>query len=171
MRRSLFVGLLSLLAAVMGVAVAQQPVTIDAIKALADKGDKKTALELLDKRVAADANDVQARFMKGLLLQEMGNRNEAREVFAEIARLFPKIPEAYNNLAALYAQQGEYEQARRALLSAVANAPDYPTVHVNLGDLYIKMAVDAYRDALALNPGDADAKAKLRFLEKLLGGG
>ena len=141
--------------------------TMTAIQRLLAAGDADTALSYLDQRINADINDVQARFLKGLVLMGRGDNANARETFADIARLFPKLPEAFNNLAALYAQDGEYEKARRALSSAIANAPQYPKVHVNLGDLYIKMATNAYQQALELDPDDTVSAAKLDFLKQL----
>ena len=92
-------------------------------------------------------------------------------MFSEIIRQFPQIPEASNNLAAIYAKEGDYEQARQVLLSAIANNPDYPNARVSLGDLYAKLAADAYREALKLNPNDIASKAKLKMLDPLFASG
>jgi Flp pilus assembly protein TadD len=97
---------------------------------------------------------------------EAGDTIAAKEVFSEIARRFPRLPEAFNNLAAIYAENGEYEKARQALLSAIANAPNYAAAQSNLGDLYIKLAADAYRKAADLDPLDPGAGAKLNLLEQ-----
>lgn len=152
---------------IVGTAVAEEAVDINAIRQMADRGDRTGALTQLDKALKANENDIQARFLKGILLYQGGNNNEAQEVFADITRRFPRLPEAYNNLAALYADQGEYEKARTALLSAVGNAPDYSTSRANLGDLYVKMALDAYRKAVELDPKDQAAAAKLKLLEQM----
>lgn len=167
----LYTGLLAALLTTAGAAWAQQPVDLDAIQRLAAQGDRQQALAKLDERIKANADDVQARFLKGLLLLEQNNTREAREVFSEITRRFPRIPEAHNNLAAIYAREGEYELARQVLLSAIANSPDYSGVRASLGDLYAKLATDAYRKALSLNPNDAASRAKLRLLEQLFGAG
>lgn len=139
--------------------------TLSSIQAAVDAGDTETALADLDKRIEADVNDVQSRFLKGMVLMETGDHREAQQTFIEITRLFPKLPEAFNNLAVLYVREGNYEKARSALLSAKANTPDYPTAHANLGDLYLKMAADAYRQALELNPDDSLSAAKLQALQ------
>lgn len=149
---------------------ADAPPTLTAIQRLLDAGRNAAALVALDRRIEADAGDVAARFLKGLALQESGDRASARDVYLEIAKLFPKLPEAFNNLAALYVADGDHEKARQALVSARANAPDYPLVHVNLGDLYLRMAADAYRRAVELNPDDVDAVNRLARLQRLLDG-
>ncbi|HXH03258.1 MAG TPA: tetratricopeptide repeat protein [Candidatus Competibacteraceae bacterium] len=161
-------GLLALLLSTA--ALAQEPADLDSIRRLAENGDRATALAKLDQAIASNENDIQARFLKGLLLSEQGDTHGAEEVFSDIVRRYPRLPEAYNNLAVLYAGEGEYEKARGALLSAIGNAPDYPGVRANLGDLYVKMAADAYRKALELNPADQASQAKLKVLEQLFGG-
>lgn len=144
-----------------------QDASLDDIEKMVDQGDLQTAITQLEQRISSNNKDVEAHFMKAGLLLEQGKRLDALAAFQNITRLFPQLPEAHNNLAALYAEDGDYEKARRALLSAAANAPEYHTVQINLGDLYVKMALDAYREALALNPGDANSAAKVRFMEQM----
>ncbi len=146
---------------------AQELTDLATIERFVAEGDAPTALAKLDQRIDANSNDVEARFLKGLVLMQYGNRDQARQVFEELVRLFPRFPEPFNNLATIYAAEGDYEKARQALLSASANAPDYATAHANLGDLYAKLAVDAYRQAVQLNPSDSAVKARLKALEQL----
>lgn len=149
----------------------QQATDLATIEDMAAAGEWQSALNSLDERIANNTNDVEARFLKGLLLLERGDTDSAREVFEELSRLFPRIPESFNNLASIYAQQGDYEQARLALLNAIANAPEYPVVRANLGDLYTKLATEAYREAIELDPDDEASKAKLDNLENLFASG
>lgn len=148
---------------------AQQSTTFDANQQVASQRDDwKMALDTLEKKIAANPDDIEAQFLKGLLLFERDNLAAAREVFLNISRRFPYVPEAYNNLAAIYTAEGDYEKARQALLAAIAN--DYPQAQSNLGDLYSKLALDAYRQALAYNPDDSASRAKLVLLENLFTG-
>ncbi len=148
-----------------GLAVAASD--LDTIRALADQGQPQEAIAKLDERIDADGNDIQALFLKGLLLLEQGNIDPARETFQVIARRYPRLPGAFNNLAVIYASEGEYDQARQNLLIAIANAPDYAEPRGNLGDLYAKMAVEAYRKAVELDADDEASKAKLKVMESL----
>lgn len=145
-----------------------QPLSLDAIVDRVETGEYAAALDALDTRIAADINDVQARFLKGLVLMEQGDRAGAEAVFLEITRLFPALPEAYNNLAALYVEQGDYERAQQTLQEALANTREDALLRNNLGDLYVTMAVDAYRQARSLEPGDPELDAKLDYLEPML---
>ena len=164
-------GLLIVVLALSHPVCGQEVNDLDTVRELASAGDWEAALEAADGLIAADPENIQARFFKGLLLLEYGDTVRAQETFTEIARLFPRLPEAFNNLAAIYAMDGEYEKARQALLSAVANAPDYAVARSNLGDLYVKLATDAYRKAAELDPEDPGNAAKLQLLEQMFAAG
>jgi Flp pilus assembly protein TadD len=163
-----------LLAALMLIAingVSAETADLEAIKRLAAEGKQDAALQELDKRIADNAQDVEARFLRGLLLLERGEVKAARETFKALSQEFPGLPEPNNNLAALYAREGDYEKSREALLNAIASAPNYPVVRANLGDLYMNLAVEAYRAAVRLDPKDQASQAKLRLLEKMFASG
>lgn len=166
---------LALLLLLSGPVAAQQsppPVLeLDAIQRLVDQNDFRMALQEVNQRLEAQPDEVESQFLKGLLLQQTGDINGAREIFVSLARRYPQLPAIYNNLAALYTSTGEYELARQSLQSAIANNPEYPVAQANLGDLYVKMAVEAYQQALRLQPGDDASRAKLKLLESLFAGG
>src|SRR5512135_3536420 len=113
----------------------------------------------------------QARFMKGLILADLGKTTEAIQVFTKLAEDYPELPEPYNNLAVLYAGQGNYDMARIALEMAIATNPSYATAHENLGDIYAKMASQAYDKALQLDKGSAPTPTKLAMVKELSGTG
>src|SRR5947199_3270 len=78
-----------------------------------------------------------------------------------------QVLEPYNNLAVIWAQRGQYEQARAALESAIASNPDYAIAHENLGDIYTRMAGAEYDRALALDTGNKSAQTKLVLVRQL----
>jgi len=88
------------------------------------------------------------RFNKGLILTEQKKVPDAIRIFSSLSEDYPDLPEPYNNLAVLYASQGQYEKARDALEAAIRTHPSYSTAHENLGDIYAKMASQAYGKAL-----------------------
>jgi len=101
------------------------------------KGDYNAAAEAYRQALSADSTDVRARFNRG---------------------------------AALY-QQKKWEEARKAL-SAAAAAPANPAARAaasyNIGNAWAseeqwQQAVDAYRDALRRQPGDAAAQYNLSY--------
>lgn len=118
------------------------------------------ALGKLDALIAAKPRDAQLRFTRGVVLSEAGRAAEAITTFEGLTQDFPELPEPYNNLAVLYAAQGQYDKARSALDLAIRNRPDYSTAHENLGDVYAKMAAMSYERALKAAPQNAAIKAK-----------
>ena len=110
---------------------------------------------------------VRARFLKGLLLLQAGDSRNASRVFSALTEDYPRFPQPYNNLAAIQAAEGDYDAAERTLRRALDASPGYVKGLENLGDLYLKMAADAYQRALALDPqadgvpDKADAVARL----------
>ena len=98
----------------------------------------------VDQILSAKPNDPQIRFFKGVILSEQAKPNEAIAVFTKLTQDYPELPEPYNNLAVLYASQNQFDKARAALEMAIRTNPSYATAHDNLGDIYAKLASQAY---------------------------
>ena len=135
------------------------------------QGQLPQSLERVDKYLAGKPRDAQGRFLKGLILTEMNRPNEAIQVFLKLSEDYPELPEPYNNLAVLYASQGQYEKAKTALESSIRTHPSYATAHENLGDIYAKLASQAYDKALQLDSSNTGAKTKLAMIGELIGSG
>ncbi|MCX7139777.1 MAG: tetratricopeptide repeat protein [Proteobacteria bacterium] len=135
------------------------------------QGQLPQALERIDKFLSGKPRDAQGRFLKGLILTEMNRPAEAIQVFTKLSEDYPELPEPYNNLAVLYASQGQYEKARTSLESSIRTHPSYATAHENLGDIYAKLASQAYDKALQLDSSNTGAKTKLAMIGELIGGG
>jgi tetratricopeptide (TPR) repeat protein len=157
---------LLLLASVFVFGIAQADDLKD-IAQLANQGQQAAALERVNTYIAANPKDVQAQFIKGVILAELNRRDEAIKIFADITSKNPNLPEPHNNLAVLYAEKGEYDQARKALESAIKTHPSYATAHENLGDIYARMASEAYDKALQLDSGNTRAQNKLALIRDL----
>lgn len=134
------------------------------------KGDLAGALDRAERYLAKNPKDAQARFLKGLILADQGRRDEAIDVFTRLTEDYPELPEPYNNLAVLYAEQNKYDAAKIALETAIRAHPNYATAHENLGDLYAKMASLAYDKALALDSKNTAVQAKRARIENVIGG-
>ena len=111
------------------------------------------------------------RFLKGLILAEQGKHADVIRIFQGLTEDYPELPEPYNNLAVLYAAQGQYERARQALEMSIRTHPSYATAYENLGDVYTKLASQAYDKALQLDSSNSTAKTKLSLVRDLIGGG
>jgi len=122
------------------------------------QGQHAKALERVNQYLAQKPGDPNARFAKGLILAEQNKTKEAIEVFSSLSKDYPELPEPYNNLAVLYASQGQYEKAREQLEKSIRTHPSYATAYENLGDVYTKLASQAYDKALQFDSSNSAAK-------------
>lgn len=132
-----------------------------------EAGELQAALAEVQNVLEHNPSDPETRFLHGIVLAEMQRDDEAIEVFASLTQDHPELPEPYNNLAVLFAQKGEFEKARDALQAAIRTHPSYSTAHENLGDLYAKMASQAYDRALEENRRNESARLKLAKVKGL----
>lgn len=149
-------------AAVSGVASAD-PGMVPAQKAVNDKR-YEDAIKQYDKVLASNPRNAQARFQRAWAMAQAGHDDDAIRAFSEMAQDFPELPEPHNNLGLLYAKRGDLKRAEAELLLAIDAKPDYAIAYSNLGDVYRRLAENAYGNALRRNPGDTRAAASLRQL-------
>jgi tetratricopeptide (TPR) repeat protein len=140
------------------------------INQLFRKGDLNTALTRANQFLAKNPKDAQVRFLKGLILADLGKSSDAIQVFTGITEDYPELPEPYNNLAVLYAADGKYDAAKNALEMAIRTHPSYATAHENLGDLYARMASQAYDKALQIDNSNKTAQTKLALIKDMMSG-
>ncbi len=165
----LLVSAVSLL--LLSLAPAVRADTLQDISKQIKQGQFAQALEQVDKYLAAKPRDAQGRFLKGIVLTEMNKPNDAIAVFAKLTEDYPELPEPYNNLAVIYAQQKQYDKAKQALEMAIRTHPSYATAHENLGDLYARLASQAYDKALQIDSSNSSAQNKLALIRDLMGTG
>jgi Flp pilus assembly protein TadD/ADP-heptose:LPS heptosyltransferase len=126
------------------------------------QGDEAGAVRLsraaLARRPSADAGN-----NLGVALRRLGRTAEAREAFERVCRLFPGHAGARYNLANLLGdvrEPGGLEQAEALYREAIRLAPGHGPAHYNLANALrdlgrLDEALDTYRQALALDPGNA----------------
>ncbi|PTU31791.1 hypothetical protein CJD38_08970 [Stenotrophobium rhamnosiphilum] len=131
------------------------------------QGQYAQALQKLDQHLAKNPQDAEARFSRGIALTKLNRTPEAMKAFTDLTRDYPQLPEPYNNLAVLYAQQGNYEKARDALEAALATHPSYATAHENLGDIYAALAGASYNRALTLDKSNQTVRSKLDLISQV----
>jgi len=120
------------------------------------QGQYPQALAEIDQYLATSPNDAQASFLKGVIYSETDKTDEAIVVFTKLTEDYPEFPESYNNLAVL------------ALEMAIQVHPSYATAYENLGDLYARLANQAYGKATQLDGASKAAKTKLALSRELL---
>ncbi|MDR0441406.1 MAG: tetratricopeptide repeat protein [Candidatus Accumulibacter sp.] len=141
--------------------------TLAEVQALMKDEKLPQALRQIDRYIAAHPKDAQGPFTKGVILSEMGNPQEAIQVFLDLTRNFPELPEPHNNLAVLYARQKEYDKAQAALEMAIRTHPSYAIAYENLGDVYARLASQAYSKALQIDSENRTAQNKLEMIREL----
>ena len=139
------------------------------VSRLIKSGQLDQAMARADVYLSSKPKDAQMRFLKGLILTEKNKVTDAITVFTKLTEDYPELPEPYNNLAVLYASQGQFDKARGSLEMAIRTHPSYATAHENLGDVYAKLASQSYDKALQLDGGNATAQTKLAMIRDLIG--
>jgi tetratricopeptide (TPR) repeat protein len=137
------------------------------INRLVRAGQLSDAMGKVDQYLSTKPRDPQMRFLKGVIQTEGGKPSDAIATFSKLTEDFPELPEPYNNLAVLYASQSQFDKARAALEMAIRTNPSYATAHENLGDVYAKLASQAYSKALQLDAGNTAVAPKLSLIRNL----
>jgi len=134
-----------------------------------ESGQIKQALAELDLLITSNPKNPEARFLKGVALQAANRHDDAIDIYTQLAKDFPELPEPYNNLAVLYAEKNEFDKAEDALRAAIKTNKSYATAYENLGDIYAQRASIAYNDALNLSPSNRNAvEVKLSMIDNIL---
>ena len=112
--------------------------------------------------------NVQLRFIKARLQVELRDFESARNTWIEITQQFPELPEPYNNLAALAANQGKWIEARDYLELALKLRPDYVTAQGNLADIYLRLSDRYYSSASKLQPNQREYGLRAKAIKEIL---
>ncbi|AMM26057.1 tetratricopeptide repeat protein [Variovorax sp. PAMC 28711] len=139
------------------------------VNVLLRQGKSTEALAKADAYIAGKPRDPQMRFLRGVILTEQGKQADATVAFTQLTQDFPELPEPYNNLAALYAAQSQFDKARAALEMAIRLNPNYATAYENLGDVYARLAAQQYTRAQQFASANATVAPKLTLIRQLFG--
>lgn len=98
-----------------------------------------------------------AWFMLGLIQQQAGALDAARQAYERAMSLDPGLPMLRNNLSALHYDRGEYEIALRIGNEAIRAEPNHALAWTNLANVWLRLreparALIAARRAAALAP-------------------
>jgi Flp pilus assembly protein TadD len=136
-------------------------------KALVAQGDLNAALRHVDTALAADARDVQLRFLRGVLLLDLQRNDEAAAVFSQMSLEFPELPDPFNNLALLHVRAGRLDEARLALETALRNDPGHRTARDNLGQVYLLLALKQWETLALQGPSEPHQQRRLQATRAL----
>jgi len=106
---------------------------------------------------------------------EAENYTEAVDNYVAAQRENPDVPEPYYNAGNAYHRQGNFDSAAAQTQQSIRSSEGEvaENSYYNLGNTYFKVedwsaAIDAYKEALKLNPNDLDAKYNLELALKKL---
>ena len=140
------------------------------VQRLLRAGEAAAALARLEAVAPEQLREPRWRFMRGVLLSELGRAAEALAVYTALTQEFPELAEPYNNLAVLRAAQGQLDEARVALETALRLDPSHREARENLGDIYVRLAVRLW-ESVAPAPGrrdpDPELARKLRLAREI----
>ncbi len=140
------------------------------VNQLLRSGQLAQAMRDAERYLAQNPRDPQMRFLKGLIQQDGGKQAEAIATYTRLIEDYPELPEPYNNVAVLYAAQGDVDKARSALEMATRTSASYAIAHENLGDIYARLASQSYTQALRLDAGNTTLAPKLALVRQLIAG-
>ncbi|HEX4911993.1 MAG TPA: tetratricopeptide repeat protein [Permianibacter sp.] len=134
---------------------------------LVQQGQIKAAQAPLESYLKSAPQELRGRFLQGVILIQLGKLTEATRLYQDLIEEFPQHPEPFNNLAVLYGMQGQYDKARAVLEMALHTHPSYAVAYENLGDVYSRMASQAYEKALQLDNKKPAKEPNLKLLNEL----
>jgi tetratricopeptide (TPR) repeat protein len=140
--------------------------TTDAMK-LYQQGKLDMALAKVNGALAQQPKDAQGRWLKAMIFIDQKKTPDAIQMLTGLTEDYPELPEPYNNLAVLYANQGNYDKAKAALELAIHTNPSYATAYENLGDIYAQLARRSYDKALQLDKTSTTAQGKLSMVKDI----
>jgi superkiller protein 3 len=100
-------------------------------------------------------------FNKALSLENAGEKLQAIEAYKQAIGVNPKLKEAYNNLAALYADMGMFDKALINYEKVLSLDENYALAYYNLGMTFYALgryddAIKAFEKGGQLAPNDKD---------------
>lgn len=99
----------------------------------------------------AAENERAQKFSEAQQLATQGQLSEAITIYQSLIRSFPRFPEAYNNLAALYLKQKNTKKAKAMLEQGLQAHKGYGALYESLTTINVAMAREAYSKALQID--------------------
>lgn len=118
------------------------------------KTDPKGAIETYKRAANEQKNFAEAYYNIGLLEQQLGHYDKAREAYNTVISIQPRFAAAHNNLAKMLLDEGKVEEAEQAFLKIIDE----------------KTGIDPYNVEANLNLGLIYRKRGEEILNKELGG-
>ena len=105
---------------------------------------------------ASSEGEISIKFSEAQNLAAQGKIKQAISAYQFLIHSNPQLPEAYNNLAALYLKQEKIKQAKFTLEQGLNAHRGYGALYENLTSINVAMARNAYSKALQIDLEPAD---------------
>lgn len=138
--------------------------------ALRRAGDRQRAFEAASEALRIDPSSVDALLVSGEILLDGGDPAKARGLLETAERLDPPRPDVQVTIAACDFALGKSLEGEARLAALLDRAPRYAPAYRVRGEHFertgnVEGAIRAYRQALALQPGERGARAGLARLQ------
>jgi len=124
--------------------------SLDSVAQSLASGDVRVATSQLEGLSSEERTSIRGRLLEASLLAASGKLNEAERSYRALIADAPQQPEPYNNLAVLYAEQGQLDKALELLEKAINTNASYATVRDNLSRIYLEKSLSSYAKALRI---------------------
>ncbi len=138
------------------------------VRSLMARGDSAAALQRAEAAVAAQPSNAQLRFLRGVVLMDLGRDTLALEAFRDLNQAYPELPDPLNNIGLLQARAGQLEAARQSLQAALLADPGHRAARANLGQIHLMLAVQAWEQLAASGSPDPALLRRLEAARALL---
>ena len=127
---------------------------------------KETSQIPISNALAADSNDAQLFYLKGLKELWQENWSAALTFFQKAKETNPQDSNAWFQLGYCYGELGLYQDEIESYKQAIRITPDYADAHCNLGVAYGNLgryqdAIESFKQAIRINPDYAEAHCNL----------
>lgn len=138
-------------------------------------GKREQAQQSVQNALLASPQDARLRFALAVMHMESGRPDAAEALLLDLTQDFPDLADPHNNLAVIRASRGDLEGAHRALLQALSLQPEHVQAQENLGDVLLRLSLQAYERAqklsISVRPALELKLSRTRELARLLAPG
>ena len=144
---------------------------IDAAKVALKAGKYADALKEAQAAITIDAQSSEAHYLLGNAYNQLAGTetdgpkrqddlSKAVDAYLTAIKLDPKNDAAFTNLATVYYQNGQFDEAEKQVNQALKLSPDDPTSHYVLGTIYLQRDPSKVTDALDKAQAEFEAALK-----------
>lgn len=132
------------------------------LKELIVKKDYREAQMYCGIILDAEQENVEARYLRGLLSQKMGDEDAAVRDYSWLISANSAGAPVFNNLGVIYARQHRFDSAKTMFDKAIEIDASRPEYHNNLAELFMEIknfdaAIDEYNKLIGIEPENASA--------------